>query len=153
MYRRPLATLAITLLVLVGLAGTASAASIEQLRTRLNSAREQLAEFSVHEYSDAAALEIERARIDIDEAGERITNRAEEIAEISVIRLENRLKLIEGLLAQATIDSLAEERETSLIEMTREADQAQIDYEATEARRSALRDESEEILRQLEIEE
>lgn len=140
-----------TFLLLAGLTGTAGASDVEELRARLNAAREELAQSSTDPLADAAALEIERARIDIDEAADRIANRLEEIAEISVIRLENRVKLIKALIVQATVDGLAEERESAAIEMTREADQAQVDYEATEARRSTLRDETAEILRQLEV--
>ena len=148
---RLIATLCGTLLLLSALAGSATASDVEELRTRLNAAREELANAATDSMADAAALEIERARIDIDEAADRIANRLEEIAEISVIRLENRVKLINALIVQATVDSLAEERESASIEMTREADQAQVDYEGTEARRSALRDETAEILRQLEV--
>ena len=148
---RLIAALCGTLFLLSGLSATADASDVEELRARLNAAREELAHSSTDPLADAAALEIERARIDIDEASERITNRLEEIAEISVIRLENRVKLINALIVQATVDGLAEERESASIEMTREADRAQVDYEATEARRSALRDETAEILRQLEM--
>ncbi len=135
---------------MLGGIGIASASDVEQLRSRLNASREALAQFSTDPMADSAALEIERARIDIDEATERISNQLEEIAEISVIRLENRVKLIAAMIAQATVDELADERETATIEMTREADQSQVDFEATEARRSALREETSEILRQLE---
>jgi len=123
------------------------------LTNRVNDVREALAVFETDPAADAARLEMERAEIDIDEARDRLTRRHIEMAEISVIRAENRLQLVEAIIFHATIDSLAEERESASIDMTRQADQAQVEYEATEARQSALRDEVSEILTQLEVEE
>jgi len=139
--------------LLLGAMGRTALADDEgELRDRLNTAREHLAELGADPSADvAAAREIERARIDIDEAADRLANHREELAEVSVIRVENRVKLIEALIEQATIEALAEERESATISMTREADQAQVQYESTEARRDALRSEVSEILQQLEV--
>jgi hypothetical protein len=129
----------------------ASPALSQGLRDRLNTAREQLAELAADEYSHVGIREIERARIDIDEAADYLANRREELAQVSVIRLENRVKLIRALLEQAEVEALASERETAAIEMTREADQAQVASESAELRRARLREEVNEILQQLEV--
>ena len=130
---------------------TAVPVRAQGLRDRLNGAREELAEYSAHEMADVAAREIERARIDIDEAADFLANRREELAQVSVIRLENRVKLVAALLERATVEALAEERESAAIEMTREADQAQVASESAELRRTRLREEVEEIFQQLEL--
>ena len=133
--------------------GSAFADDVDQLTNRVNEVRETLAVFETDPNVDAARLEIERADIDIDEARDRITRRHLEIAEISVIRAERRLQLIEATIFRATVDVLADERESATIDMTQQADEAQVDYEATEARQSALRNEVAEILNQLEVSE
>lgn len=150
---RALLSFAVALTVLLGAGGAAWASDADELLTRLNAVRESLAVLSVDPMADAARLEIERTDIDIDEARDRITNRQIELAEVSVIRLENRVKFVEALIFQATVDALAEERESATIEMTREADQAQVEYEATQARQAALRDEVQGILDQLQVTE
>lgn len=139
--------------LLVVMAATAWAASVSELRSRLNTAREQLAELAAHEFHEVAAVEIERTRIDIDEAERHLTNNLEERAEVSVIRVENRVKLVQALINQEGLERQADDLETSTIQLTRQADQAQVEYESTEARRAALRDEVSEILNQLEIEQ
>ncbi len=149
---RRIGTLIGAVLLLSVLGGTAFADDEDDLRDRLNEAREHLAELGADPSADiVAAREIERARIDIDQAADRLANHREELAEVAVIRVENRVKLIEAVIDQATMDELAEERESANIAMTREADQAQVQYEATEARRDALREEVSEILQQLEV--
>ena len=112
-----------------------------------------MAELSADQAANNAdvTIELERARGDIDEASDRLSNNREAEAEVSVIRLENRVELIAALIEQATMEALAEEREAALIEMTREADQASVEYTSTEARRSALRDEVSGIIQQLEM--
>jgi hypothetical protein len=150
---RSLLSFAVAVTVLLGAGGAAWASDADELLTRLNAVRESLAVLSVDPMADAARLEIERTDIDIDEARDRITNRQIELAEVSVIRLENRVKFVEALIFQATVDALAEERESATIEMTREADQAQVEYEATQARQAALRDEVQGILDQLQVTE
>jgi hypothetical protein len=150
---RSVLSFAVAVTVLLGAGGAAWASDADELLTRLNAVRESLAVLSVDPMADAARLEIERTDIDIDEARDRITNRQIELAEVSVIRLENRVKFVEALIFQATVDALAEERESATIEMTREADQAQVEYEATQARQAALRDEVQGILDQLQVTE
>lgn len=129
----------------------ASPVFAQGLRDRLNAAREQLADLSTQDNADVAAREVERARIDIDEASDHLSNHREELAEVSVIRLENRVKLIGAMIEQATVDAQAQERESAAIEMTREADQAQVASESAELRRARLREEVDEILQQLEV--
>lgn len=139
--------------LLLAAVAPATAASVAELRSRLNEAREKLAELAADELSNVAAVEIERTRIDIDEAERHLTNNLEELAEVSVIRVENRVKLIEALIEQERLERQADELETSTIQLTRQADQAQVEYESTDARRTALRDEVSDILNQLEIEQ
>ena len=129
------------------------ATDAEELRDRLSTQRERMAELSADQAANNAdvTIELERARGDIDEASDRLSNNREAEAEVSVIRLENRVELIAALIEQATMEALAEDREAALIEMTREADQASVEYTSTEARRSALRDEVSGIIQQLEM--
>jgi hypothetical protein len=127
----------------------------EELRDRLNAARTALAEMQadpVGSESTEVQREIEYARIDIDEAADRLANHLEELAEVSVIRVENRVTLVRGMIEQLTVEGLAEERETAAIDMTREADQAQVEFESSEARKNALRDEVTPILNNLQVE-
>jgi chromosome segregation ATPase len=150
-WTRPLGTTLAAVLLLGMTAGTAWATSATELQNRLNAAREHLAQLGTDPMADTAATEIEHARIDIDEASQRLTNHLEELAEVSVIRLENRVKLIEAMIQQATVEALADERESAAVDMTQQADQAQVQYESTEARRTALRSDVSEILEQLEV--
>ena len=139
--------------LVLGWLTVAEASDEGDIRARLNEARVRLAELGAEDEADAAARELGYAEIDADEVADRLTNHMTERAEVAVIRLENRVKVIEALIEQAIVDALAEERESASIEMTREADAAQVSYEATEARRSALREQMSGILNQLEVNE
>jgi len=150
-WKQPATILSALLVCLIGLAGQASASDEADLRERIAQARERLADLRTDELADAASRDLERAAMDIDEANDFLTNRRAELAEVAVIRLENRLTLIAALIEQATVEDLANQRETASIQMTREADQAQVAYEASEARRQALRTQVSEILNQLEV--
>ncbi|MBN1947423.1 MAG: hypothetical protein JW797_17260 [Bradymonadales bacterium] len=150
-WKRPILGMFVLAIGLGWFVPQAWAANEAELRARITTARELMAQLQTDEMVDVASLELEYARIDIDEANDQLTNRRPELAEVAVIRLENRLVLIQALIEQATVDDLADQRETATIEMTREADQAQVAYEASEARRQALRQQVAEILNQLEV--
>jgi hypothetical protein len=152
-FLRSITTVLGALFLLGAVVAPAMASDAEDIRARLNEARVHLAELQADENADSAAREMGYADIDADEVADRLTNHMTERAEVAIIRLENRVKLIEALIQQAIVDALAADRETASIAMTREADQAQVAYEATEARRSALREQVGGILNQLEVEQ
>lgn len=127
--------------------------SAEQLQDRLEAANADLTTLQTHEFADEVAAEFGQARLEIAEAQGKLTVADYGNAAIIISRLEARLALIESGLERATIEELADQRETELFEIQTEADERQLELEAAQQRRQQLQDEVSIIVDQMNSEQ
>lgn len=145
-------------LLAAGLAGSLLIAAPAEARDddytdRLESANALLTRLETHDFADEAAQEFGQARLEVAEAQAKITGEDYARAEIILNRLESRLMLAESILQRATIDQLADQRETEQFEMMTEADTIQVELEAAQQQRQLLQDEVAAIVEQMEAEQ
>ena len=108
----------------------------DDLRDRLEEANARLVQLETHEMSDEAAAEFGQARLEVSEIQGKLTTQDWGWAMIILNRLEARLDLAESVLDRATVEELADQRETELFDMQTEADNLQIELESLQQRRN-----------------
>ena len=122
----------------------------DEIRERVEDLNVIMGELDTHEFSDEAAQEFAQARLEVGDVQALLL--AEEVtrAEVVLRRLEARVALIESTLDRATIEDLANERETDLFEMQTEADDLQLELEAASQQRAALQEQVSVIVEAME---
>ncbi len=135
------------------LLGPAAEARDNDYSDRLETANAMLTRLETHDYADEAAQEFGQARLEVAEAQAKITGEDYARAEIVLNRLESRLMLAESILERATIEELADQRETEQFDMMTEADNIQVDLETAQQQRQVLQDEVSAIVDQMEAEQ
>jgi hypothetical protein len=121
-------------------------------RDRLEQANSELVRLEAHEFSAEAGQEFGQARLEVAEAQAQITAEDFARAEILLMRLEARLRLADSILERATIEALADERETEQFDMMSEADNVQIELHSAQQQRQQLQDNVGAIIAQMEAE-
>lgn len=143
---------AVVISALAFAATPAFAGTEDDLRDRLEAANAAVANFETHEMADEAALEMGQARLEIAEVQGKISAADYGWATIVLNRLEARVELIESIMERATVEQLADQRETDLFDMTNEADEAQLELETVQQRRQQLQDDVAVIVDQMNAE-
>lgn len=137
----------------VGFGGMSSAEARDEAREfrgQIEELNATLTRLETHDFADEAAAEFGQARLEVAEAQGKITAEDYARARIILMRLESRLMLAESILDRATIEQLADQRETELFEMMTEADAVQVELEAKRQRRQELQDDVTQIISTLE---
>ncbi len=130
----------------------AMAGAADDLQDRLEAANASIAQFDTHELADEASLELAQARLEIAEVQGKLSASDTAWATIVLNRLEARVDLIDSMLERATVEQLADQRETDLFEMTAAADEAQLQLETMQQRRQQLQDDVSAIVDQMNSE-
>lgn len=133
-------------------APAAARESAQDLQRRLEDANVLITTLETHEYADEAAAEFGQARLEVAEAQAKLTLSDYGWATIIINRLEARLSLIESTLERATIEHLADQRESELFDIQSEADRKQIELETAQQQRQQLQDEVSAIVDQMNTE-
>jgi hypothetical protein len=134
----PAAALAVALLVSAAPAHARGTES--EIRSVLEDVNARLAQLAASDYASDASQEIEQARLEIAEVQGKLSAQDFGWASIVLNRVAARLALIESMEQRAEVDAIAEERESELFAITREADDAQIELESLQLRRTQLQD-------------
>lgn len=151
---RFLATTLCAVAIAFGSFGSAEARdSPGDFRDQIEELNAKLTRLETHDLADEAASEFGQARLEVAEAQGKITAEDYARARIILMRLESRLMLAESILERATIEQLADQRETELFEMMTAADDVQIDLEAAQQRRQQLQDNVTVIIEQMEADQ
>lgn len=121
-----------------------------EYRERLEEANGELIRLEAHDFADEASQEFGQARLEVAEAQAQITGEDYARAAILLMRLEARLRLANSILERATIEALADERETEQFTMMSEADSVQIELQSAQQQRQQLQDNVGAIITQME---
>lgn len=140
-------------MALILVAAPAFARDSDDLQERLEDANVRLTTLETHEYADEAAAEFGQARLEVADAQGKLSISDYGWATIVINRLEARLDLIESTLERATIEALADQRETELFEMQTEADERQLELEAAQQLRQQLQDQVSQVVDQMNAEQ
>lgn len=142
-----LALLALALLLpATAMAGPRS----DEIRERVEDLNVMMGELDTHEFADEAAQEFAQARLEVGDVQALLLTEDITQAEVVLRRLEARVALIASTLDRATIEDLANERESELFEMQSEADDLQLELEAASQQRAALQEQVSVIVEAME---
>lgn len=114
--------------------------SATDIRRRVEDINVEIADLEVHEHADSATREFAQARLEITDVQSQVAR--EEIAQAEVVlrRLEARVNLIRSSLERATVEELAQQRESELLSLQQEADELMLELETAQRRRQRLQD-------------
>lgn len=137
--RRLRATL-VGLALLLPAAASARDMNSSEIRTRVEDLNIEMATLQTHDFADEAAQEFAQARIEVGDVQGLISQGEVARAEVVLRRLEARVSMIQSVLDRATVEHLADERESELLELQNEADTLQLELEAAQQQRNQLQD-------------
>ncbi len=137
--RRLRATL-VGLALLLPAAASARDMNSSEIRTRVEDLNIEMATLQTHDFADEAAQEFAQARIEVGDVQGLISQGEVARAEVVLRRLEARVSMIRSVLDRATVEHLADERESELLELQNEADTLQLELEAAQQQRNQLQD-------------
>lgn len=129
-------------LALLALPGVANARDMNSsdMRTRVEDLNIEMATLQTHDFADEAAQEFAQARIEVGDVQGLLSQGEVARAEVVLRRLEARVSMIRSVLDRATVEHLADQRESELLELQNEADTLQLELEAAQQQRRQLQD-------------
>lgn len=137
---RRLQTMLVGLALLLPAAVSARDMNSSEIRTRVEDLNIEMATLQTHDFADEAAQEFAQARIEVGDVQGLISQGEVARAEVVLRRLEARVSMIQSVLDRATVEHLADERESELLELQNEADTLQLELEAAQQQRNQLQD-------------
>jgi hypothetical protein len=112
--------------------------SATEIRRRAEDLNVEIADLRTHEYADEVARELAQANTEVTDIQVKLGRDEFTQAEVVLITLEGRVAMIRSAVERAGIESLAQQRESELIEITEEANELRIELETARQLRQRM---------------
>lgn len=136
-------------LLLLGMLVSGAAAS-EALEQRLATVNASLVELERNPLTDEGQAEIARARLELTRVERHLADGDTARASSILVRLEAREQYLRSVVDRASMEALADQRESEANDMLREANQAQLELESALRQRMRLQENVNQIVESLE---
>lgn len=123
----------------------AQADDLAKMRKEVETYSLKLAELRTSDSQQAVVQDLARCELWLREAQAQLAKEDEDQAERQLRRVKVSLEMLERLIAQSKADNQALERETAAVNMEKEANQAKLALQETEAREQALQKQIEDL--------
>lgn len=120
--------------------GVAAHASADDLTDRLSALNARIVEFENNEHVSTILEDIAQMRMEVGDAQNLIRAKENSAALGIILRIEARQRYVDSMLQRTSFEELTHQRESDYLDLLEEANELQIEVEATQQRRRSLQE-------------